>query len=103
MLYNFTSNYTDILLPFDIINQIVPMSSGLLLVAVPFIILFIAMIRFGASIAFTVASTIAFILSVLFTSTGIITNPMFVSMTLGMTIIGFIWVSMSSRGGVQTF
>ena len=93
MTYNFTFTHPTFLLPFEIVNSITPLASTMILVIIPFFIMLMVLIRYGYGVAFTTASFLTMLLSILFVSTGLVPTYIF-TIFLALSIIGFIITSL---------
>jgi len=92
MSYNLTYTGSGVIGIFQFMNSIFPLSSAILLLFLPFVILLISFIRYGAPVAFTVSSFLSVVWAILLTSAGLIDSS-FMVMFMAFTVIGFAWMS----------
>jgi hypothetical protein len=93
-MYNLTYNGLGLVGMMEFVNNIFPPTTAIFLLFIPFIILIIALIKFGLKVALTTASFLSLVICILLVSTGLV-DASFMIMFMALTIVGFIWMSVS--------
>lgn len=94
MTYNITYSTPSLIGYFELLNGIVPYASTVFLLVVPYIILLIALSRYSPKISFGVTSFIMSIMAVILSVTGLV-SWWVVSVFITLSVIGFVWLSVS--------